>query len=90
MAQGSSRLRGGLKAVTLDINGDGTDEIAIAGARSRLYEYARKNRASSSKHAKHYATYKVTPFITLVSMDKSDRKLKPTKNFTYEGEIARY
>ena len=79
-------LWGGLKAVTLDINGDGTDEIAIAGARSRLYEYARAHKGSSSKHAKHYATYKVTPFITLVGMDKSDRKLKPTKNFTYEGD----
>ena len=61
---------GGLKAVKLDINGDGTDEIAVEGIRSRFFE--RLHRTDS----KCYASYKAYPYIALVSMDKSSGKLK--------------
>ena len=66
---------GGLKAVKVDINGDGTDEIAVEGVRSKLLERMLRGRCD-------YATYTAYPYIALVQRDKSDGKLKAKDIYT--------
>lgn len=66
---------GGLKAVKFDINGDGTDEIAVEGVRSKLLERMLRGRCD-------YATYTAYPYIALVQRDKSDGKLKAKDIYT--------
>lgn len=73
---------GGLKAVKLDINGDGTDEIAVEGIRSKLLERKLGGRCD-------YATYTAYPYIALVQRDKSDGKLKAKDIYTGTAFISR-
>ncbi len=74
-------LYGGLKAVTLDIDGDGTDEIAIAGTRSIKIECV--DSRPSPKATRFY--YEVKPFATIVRRNKSSGELKPDSNLAWEG-----
>ncbi|MBQ9389317.1 MAG: hypothetical protein IJU07_03990 [Synergistaceae bacterium] len=78
---------GGLKAVRVDIDGDGTDEIAVEGVKSNLLERIYVQGAVGTFC--DYATLKAYPYIALVQRDKSDGKLKAKEIYTGTAFISK-
>ena len=86
---------GGIKAVTLDINGDGTDEIIFSGYISNLYQMARLYdsygySANVAPRNCQNCSYTVKPYLGLIKI-ASDGTLKPESNYIWTGDnvIAR-
>lgn len=76
---------GGLKAVTLDIEGDGTDEIVFAWARSKLYEYVYNASYAHQYKNSTYATYEAWPCVSLIRWNKSNNSFNAPSD-VYIGE----
>ena len=67
---------GAIKAVVLDVDGDGTDEIAFAGFRSNLFEHLQQTAKFDVEgdvgQYLWYADLSIHPYLALIRRDKSD------------------
>lgn len=84
---------GGLKAVKLDVNGDGTDEIAVAGLQSELIEHVEStvwfNISGVVGQNDKHADYNVYPYVALVRYDASGKKLQPfASSYAWRGDVV--
>ena len=80
---------GGIKAAVLDINSDGTDDIVFGGFRSDLLEHLQQrvwfDYDGYAGTFDQHADYSVHLYIALITLDKSDGKLKPALDYVWEG-----
>lgn len=81
---------GGMKAITADIDGDGTDEIVFTEYQSELEENVVKttvvNGYDSSEWSNDSAYYSANPYLGLIKI-ASDGNLKPLDNYIWKAEL---
>lgn len=80
----------GLKAAVLDVNSDGTDDIVFSGFRYNLLEHLQQKVWFDADGwvgtYDQHADYSVRPYLALITFDESDKKLKPTEDYVWEGD----